>query len=199
MATIQEDSDLGRNGNGAVHTAESIKRSFLDSLFYRQAQFPKLATSHDYYKALAYTVRDIMAQKWLSSARTYTLAGSRTVCYLSAEFLLNGAKYVCIGFSKTAGEETGRGLSGAFHQRHRSILVFVCEEPGPGIASGRDTHCPSADMARGINTAPPANQGAYRRGQLGKRRTKARNKIFANEKNNRFSKVSGPWLHSKRR
>ena len=88
MATIQEDSDLGRNGNGAVHTAESIKRSFLDSLFYRQAQFPKLATSHDYYKALAYTVRDIMAQKWLSSARTYTLAGSRTVCYLSAEFLL---------------------------------------------------------------------------------------------------------------
>ncbi|EGJ32907.1 glycogen/starch/alpha-glucan phosphorylase, partial [Moorena producens 3L] len=57
-------------------------------LFYRQGKFPAIATKHDYYKALAYAVRDLMAQRWLSSARTYTMDASRTVCYLSAEFLL---------------------------------------------------------------------------------------------------------------
>jgi len=131
MATIQEDSDLGRNGNGAVHTAESIKRSFLDSLFYRQAQFPKLATSHDYYKALAYTVRDIMAQKWLSSARTYTLAGSRTVCYLSAEFLLGphlGNNLINLGLYDVAKE--------AIEDLGLNFEELLDQEEEPGLGNG---------------------------------------------------------------
>jgi glycogen phosphorylase len=36
---------------------ETLKRAFLDNLFYLQGKFPRLASKNDYYMALAYTVR----------------------------------------------------------------------------------------------------------------------------------------------
>ena len=67
---------------------EELKREFLDSLFYVQGKFPTLATRHDYYMALAYLVRDHLLHRWVSTAAAYTAQRARTVCYLSAEFLL---------------------------------------------------------------------------------------------------------------
>jgi starch phosphorylase len=67
---------------------EAFKRSFVDNLFYIQGKFPALATRVDYYMALAYTVRDRMLQRWISTAAAYTTRGSRTVAYMSAEFLM---------------------------------------------------------------------------------------------------------------
>ena len=51
-------------------------------------EFPALATQMDYYHALAHTVRDHLLQRWISTAAAYTRKGSRTVSYLSAEFLM---------------------------------------------------------------------------------------------------------------
>jgi starch phosphorylase len=67
---------------------EALKSAFLDNLFYVQGKFPALATKHDYSLALAYTVRDRLLQRWISTAETYTREKSRTVAYFSAEFLL---------------------------------------------------------------------------------------------------------------
>ncbi|MGH9885444.1 MAG: glycogen/starch/alpha-glucan phosphorylase, partial [bacterium] len=67
---------------------ETLKREFLDSLFYMQGKFPALATRRDYYMALAYLVRDQLLHRWVSTAEAYTRQQSRTVAYLSAEFLL---------------------------------------------------------------------------------------------------------------
>lgn len=67
---------------------ETLKRAFLDNLFYTQGKFPQLATKNDYYMALAYTVRDRLFQRWISTAGTYTQESSRTVAYFSAEFLM---------------------------------------------------------------------------------------------------------------
>ena len=69
-------------------TPDAVKRAFLDNLFYVMGKFPALATRKDYYMALAYAVRDRMLQRWISTATAYTEQGSRTVCYLSAEFLV---------------------------------------------------------------------------------------------------------------
>ncbi len=69
-------------------SVEAIKRAFQDNLFYLQGRFPDVATSHDHYMALAYTVRDRMLQRWIRTAQTYKDTGARTVCYLSAEYLL---------------------------------------------------------------------------------------------------------------
>src|SRR3984893_15874797 len=67
---------------------EALKNSFLDDLFYVQGKFPALATKNDYYMALSFAVRDRMLQRWISTAATYTKQASRTVAYLSAEFLM---------------------------------------------------------------------------------------------------------------
>jgi len=67
---------------------EAIKQAFLDNLFCVQGKTPALATRHDYFMALAYTVRDWMMHRWTSTAEAYTSQGSRTVCYFSAEFLI---------------------------------------------------------------------------------------------------------------
>mgnify|MGYP001828057274 FL=1 len=69
-------------------TVEAMKRAFLDNLFYIQGRFPDVATDHDLYMAAAYTVRDRMLERWIKTAQSYKCAGARTVCYLSAEFLL---------------------------------------------------------------------------------------------------------------
>jgi len=41
-----------------VMSVEGLKRAFLDNLFYVQGKFPEIATTHDQYMALSYTVRD---------------------------------------------------------------------------------------------------------------------------------------------
>jgi starch phosphorylase len=69
-------------------TKDALKRAFVDNLYYRQGKFPQLATGIDYYMALAHAVRDRMLQRWISTAATYTQQGSRTIAYLSAEFLM---------------------------------------------------------------------------------------------------------------
>ncbi len=77
------DEDV-RTGLGKA----ALKRAFKDNLFYLLGRFPEVATDHDLYMAAAYTVRDRMQARFVASARTYRKADARTVCYLSAEFLL---------------------------------------------------------------------------------------------------------------
>jgi glycogen phosphorylase len=85
MAAAQEvRPEEVRTGMGA----EAFRRSILDNLFYVQARFPAVATRNDWYTALALSVRDRVLQRWAATGETYARRQSRTVCYLSAEFLL---------------------------------------------------------------------------------------------------------------
>src|SRR5689334_22529170 len=66
----------------------TIARAFQDNLTYFQAKFPEVATTNDRYMALAYVIRDRLLHRWASTARGYYEQRSRTICYLSAEFLM---------------------------------------------------------------------------------------------------------------
>ena len=67
---------------------ETLQRAFLDNLYYLQGKIPQLATKHDFYMALAYTVRDRMLNRALHSVREYVKNKAKMVSYLSAEFLM---------------------------------------------------------------------------------------------------------------
>ncbi|MEA3413368.1 MAG: glycogen/starch/alpha-glucan phosphorylase [Pseudomonadota bacterium] len=67
---------------------QALKQAWIDNLFYIQGRFLQVATPHDCYMASAYTVRDRLLARWIKSAQTYKRTNARTVCYLSAEFLL---------------------------------------------------------------------------------------------------------------
>jgi glycogen phosphorylase len=66
---------------------ESIRLAFLDNLFYVQGRTLEVASLNDKYKALAYTIRDRLLHRWVSTIQTYQQTNPRTVCYLSAEYL----------------------------------------------------------------------------------------------------------------
>jgi starch phosphorylase len=108
---------------------ETLKRAFLDNLFYIQAKFPHIATKNDYYMALAYTVRDRLLKRWLQTTQTYLEKAPRMVAYLSAEFLMGphlGNNLIDLGLYdavKQAMEELGLNLTDLLEQE---------EEPGLG-------------------------------------------------------------------
>jgi glycogen phosphorylase len=81
-------SSLQLEDDRTALTKEALKNAFLDDLFYVQGKFRALATKNDYYMALAFAVRDRMLHRWISTAAAYTKQASRTVAYLSAEFLM---------------------------------------------------------------------------------------------------------------
>jgi starch phosphorylase len=109
----------------------ALKRDFSDNLFYMQGKFPALATQKDYYLALAYTVRDRLLHRWVSTAEAYTKEGSRTVAYLSAEFLMGphlGNNLINLGIydrSKQAVAEMGMDFD-----------ELLAQEEEPGLGNG---------------------------------------------------------------
>ncbi|HMA11330.1 MAG TPA: glycogen/starch/alpha-glucan phosphorylase, partial [Steroidobacteraceae bacterium] len=110
---------------------EAFKHAFLDNLFYTQGKFPALATQNDYYQALAHTVRDYLLQRWISTAAAYTRSGSRTVAYLSAEFLMGphlGNNLVNLGLYEEA-----RAAIGELGLDFEQLLV---REQEPGLGNG---------------------------------------------------------------
>lgn len=110
---------------------EAIKRAFLDKLFYMQGKFPRLATLTDYYMALAYTVRDLMLRRWVSTAAAYTTQRARTVCYLSAEYLIGphlGNNLINLGIYDA--------VSGAIQELGLDFDTLLAQEPEPGLGNG---------------------------------------------------------------
>src|SRR3974390_1478884 len=107
----------------------AIPRAIRHNLAYLQARFPEVATTNDRYMALAYAVRDRLLHRWTSTARTYYQRRSRSVFYLSAEFLMGpqlGNNLVNLGIYeevKAAVKELGWDLD---------ILLEQEEEPGLG-------------------------------------------------------------------
>jgi starch phosphorylase len=122
-------ADLQLEDERTALSKEALRGAFLDDLFYMQGKFPALATKNDYYMALAYAVRDRMLQHWISTAAAYTKQASRTVAYLSAEFLMGphlGNNLINLGILDRVREcmtELGLNLDELLQQE---------EEPGLG-------------------------------------------------------------------
>jgi len=77
----------------ALHTRiarsiDAIKRSFIDNLFYVTGSTFEDASSVDHYIALAYTIRDRLLARFVSSNQYFNEKGRKTVAYLSAEYLI---------------------------------------------------------------------------------------------------------------
>jgi len=122
-----------------------IKRDLVENLFYLQAKFPEVATRHDWYVAVAYTVRDRLLNRWVKSAHSYYEHKARTVCYLSAEFLIGpqlGMNLLRLN-SYDAFREAARELG-----LNLEDLIEHEEEPGLGNGGlGRLAACYMESMA----------------------------------------------------
>ena len=112
-------------------SVETLKRSITDNLFYLQGTFESLASPDDFYRALAYTMRDRLLQRFLQTTRTYIDNKVKTVYYLSAEFLMGrhlGNSLINLGIYEQVRQ--------AIQEFDLSIDDLLEQEHDPGLGNG---------------------------------------------------------------
>ena len=111
---------------------ETLKRAFLDNLFYIQGIDRSNATKYDYYVALAYTVRDRLLHRFLKSIDTYKKDSStKIVCYLSAEFLMGrhlGNNLINLDIYQE--------IEAVIKELDLDLEELIEQEPDPGLGNG---------------------------------------------------------------
>jgi starch phosphorylase len=110
---------------------EAFKRAFADHLYYNQGVDENTATLHDYYMALAYTVRDRLMHRWIKSHQAFMEQDAKTVFYLSAEFLMGrqlGNNLLNVGCFSQARE--------ALREFRLEIYDLIEQEAEPGLGNG---------------------------------------------------------------
>jgi len=117
----------GRTGLDAA----SIAKGVADHVRYSLGRLPVAASQHDYYLALALTVRDRLQHRWENTVETYLRPGTRVACYLSAEFLLGphlGNNLVNLDIEDATRE--------AMASLGQDLEVLLEEEEEPGLGNG---------------------------------------------------------------
>ena len=110
---------------------EIWKRAFREQLFYVLGRFPETATANDRYLALARAVRNALLGRWVKTSETYYRRRVRTVCYLSAEFLLGphlGNNLVNLGAADAVKE--------AMEEFGLDFRALLDQEQEPGLGHG---------------------------------------------------------------
>ncbi len=69
-------------------TATDLQRSFMRHLQYTLVKDKYSATTADLYLALAFAVRDMLAERWLDTQQSYYINDAKRVYYISMEFLM---------------------------------------------------------------------------------------------------------------
>ncbi|HEY8996134.1 MAG TPA: glycogen/starch/alpha-glucan phosphorylase [Lacunisphaera sp.] len=118
-------------GCAVDNTPEGLRRDIQDKLFCMVGKFPEVATRNNYYLALAYAVRDRMLHHWVRTARTYFEKASRTVVYLSAEFLIGpqlGRNLINLGIYDQTAE--------AVKSMGQDLDDLLEQEEEPGLGNG---------------------------------------------------------------
>jgi len=119
-------SDL-RTGMGLAE----LRQGFLDNLIFNQARVPTRASTSDIYMGMAYTIRDRLLHRWLSTADTYFKKDVRVVSYLSAEYLPGphlGNNLLNLGIYELA--RTATAIAGF------DLHDILDEEVEPGLGNG---------------------------------------------------------------
>ncbi|MFO1486202.1 MAG: glycogen/starch/alpha-glucan phosphorylase [Verrucomicrobiaceae bacterium] len=126
-AGLPRTSDTTRTGLDPAQIADA----FQDNLNYLLGRFPTIASRNDNYLALAYTVRDRLLQRWIKTAQSYRERQSRTVCYLSAEFLMGpqlGNNLLNLGIEEQVRQ--------AMQQLGLNLDELIEHENEPGLGNG---------------------------------------------------------------
>ena len=125
METVDDRVRTGR-------TPAELKQAILDNLYYVQARIPELATTNDWYMAVAYAVRDRMMNDWIQAFGRARHTRVRIVSYLSAEFLIGPQ----LGNNLLNVYEMRGPVEEALKELGQSLDKLLAHEPEPGLGNG---------------------------------------------------------------
>lgn len=117
-----------KNSNGDI---DKLKRAFAYKLFYQLGKTALSVSLNDYYLAVSSTLRDRMQLLFINSTEALLEKKIRTVCYLSAEFLMG--PHLCNNL-------VSMGLFENFLQATRetglNLQDIIDHEEEPGLGNG---------------------------------------------------------------
>ncbi len=110
---------------------ETFSRAIADNLHFIQGKDELFATPHDYYMALAYTVRDRLIHRWIHSVQTCFRDDAKVVFYLSAEFLM-GRQLA----NNLVNIDCWKNVHQALEEAGLELDELLEMEPDPGLGNG---------------------------------------------------------------
>jgi starch phosphorylase len=112
--------------------ASDLAGRLIENLHHQQAKLPANATRNDWYMALAYTVRERVLDRYISTLDAIAgTSANKVVAYLSAEFLVGphlGNCLVNLGLANAA-EQAVAGVG-------QSLPALIEQEEEPGLGNG---------------------------------------------------------------
>ena len=112
-------------------STEELSQAILDNLYFVQGRIPVNASLNDWYLATAYTVRDRILNRWVTTLHILQEQPIKLVAYLSAEFLMGphlGNAMINLGITdqvRTAVASLGQDLD-----------AIIEQEGEPGLGNG---------------------------------------------------------------
>ena len=125
---LSEALDSDGKKNYFPETVQSIRDSIIHHLMSFQGRDPERSGASDIYEALAFTLRDIMVEKWIKTQKTFYAKKKKRVYYLSLEFLIGrslGNAVINLGLYdevKQAVEELGFSMEEIREQEEDAAL-----------------------------------------------------------------------------
>ncbi|MEX6689485.1 glycogen/starch/alpha-glucan phosphorylase [Danxiaibacter flavus] len=116
---------------GPGNSVAELKESILGHFCFDVGKSPEYATLHDWYMAVAYSVRERMMEHWVSSLERIRDKHQKIVGYLSAEFLMGphlGNAIINLGIEQQIKE--------AAEQLNINLDEILQQEEEPGLGNG---------------------------------------------------------------
>ena len=117
--------------NRSWNLVEAFKRSLIDNLYYKCGQGAQTAGSEDLYRALAYTVRDFLTERFHHTADRYAEQLPKFVYYLSAEYL--PGRQINQNLLYTSATDIARQ---ALAELGFDLDQLIAHEPEPALGNG---------------------------------------------------------------
>jgi starch phosphorylase len=134
MKTTQDTSQenlLDRYNCGSVKFTGGGNALYERHLTFDRVLAPVKVTPRDSFEAIAYSVRDVLSQRWLKTEQTYQERNVKRVYYLSLEFLMGRA------LANNIGNLMLDPVWNDFCKQHKiDPLGIVEQEPDAGLGNG---------------------------------------------------------------
>src|SRR5215831_11643225 len=134
MKTTQDTSQenlLDRYNCGSVKFTGGGNALYERHLTFDRVLAPVKVTPRDSFEAIAYSIRDVLSQRWLKTEQTYQEQNAKRVYYLSLEFLMGRT------LANNIGNLMLDPVWGTFCKEHKiDPLEIIEQEPDAGLGNG---------------------------------------------------------------
>jgi len=118
-------------GIASGHLAKTLRALYERHLLFDNGVDPAVTNAREHYEAFARSIRDILAQRWVHTRKTYQNANPKRVYYLSMEFLIG--KSLANNITNLLLDPVVKQL---IDEREVDWLELLLKEPDAGLGNG---------------------------------------------------------------